>query len=87
MVHRPSSQSILDDIGPGGLSGSPLHAKSLDTVRRIRSLTDLPIIGVGGITSAENAQAFIHAGANLVQLYSGFIYEGPALIGRIAQRT
>jgi dihydroorotate dehydrogenase len=67
------------------MSGAPVHKKNLELVRYIHSKTEgkLPIIGVGGIMSEENAKAMIDAGASLVEIYSGFIYEGPALIKRI----
>jgi len=81
-----TSKQQLDEIGAGGLSGAPLHPKALRTVRAIRTLTDKPIVGVGGILSAKEAQSFIDAGANLVQLYSGFIYGGPTLIKEIIKR-
>ena len=69
----------------GGLSGRPLAARSRATIAQIRALTGgtLPIAGVGGIASAEDAYAHIRAGASLVQLYTGLIYEGPGLIYRI----
>ena len=67
----------------GGLSGAPLKARSTELVRRARALTKLPIIGVGGIeTSADAAEKF-SAGADLVQLYSGLVYGGPATVKRI----
>jgi len=68
----------------GGLSGLPLRARSTEIVRFIASLTALPIIAVGGIHDAASAMEKFDAGAALVQLYTGFIYEGPALIGQIA---
>ncbi|MBV70139.1 MAG: dihydroorotate dehydrogenase (quinone) [Myxococcales bacterium] len=83
-LNTPANQ--LDLIGAGGLSGRPLHHRALKTVENLRRLTDLPIIAVGGISEVEHAQAFVDAGASLVQLYSGFIYEGPALIRRIAHQ-
>lgn len=61
----------------GGLSGAPLHAAAVRTVSRIRARTDRPIVGVGGIRTAEHARAFLDAGAQLVQLFTGFIYGGP----------
>ncbi|MEE2757216.1 MAG: quinone-dependent dihydroorotate dehydrogenase [Myxococcota bacterium] len=81
-----ASAEELAVIGAGGLSGRPLHSRALKTVENIRSMTDLPIIAVGGISRVEHAQAFIDAGASLVQLYSGFIYEGPSLVRRIAHQ-
>ena len=68
----------------GGLSGKPLRARSTEIVRFIAGLTDLPVIAVGGIHDAASAMEKFDAGAALVQLYTGFIYEGPALIRQIA---
>jgi dihydroorotate dehydrogenase len=69
----------------GGLSGKPLTKRSTEVVRYLHQVSggDFPIIGVGGIHSAADALEKIAAGASLVQLYTGFIYEGPDLIGRI----
>ncbi len=66
----------------GGLSGAPLNARSTDVIRLLARALDgaLPVIGVGGIGSGADARAKTDAGASLVQLYSGFIYRGPALI-------
>lgn len=61
----------------GGLSGRPLKVRATELVRRVRSMTTLPIIGVGGIFTAEDAKAHLDAGADLVQLYTGLIYGGP----------
>lgn len=71
----------------GGLSGKPLNKRSTEVIRYIaeKSKNAFPIIGVGGIHSAEDALEKIKAGASLVQLYTGFVYEGPALIKRINQ--
>ena len=79
------SQEKVDEIGNGGMSGAPVHKKNLELVRYIHQKSEgmLPIIGVGGIMSPEDAQAMLDAGASLVELYSGFIYEGPALIKNI----
>ena len=62
----------------GGLSGKPLEDRSTAVVRSLASYTDLPIIGVGGVDSAESAYEKIRAGASLVQLYTGFVYNGPS---------
>lgn len=69
----------------GGLSGAPLFEKSTAVLAAMRSRVgpDLPIIGVGGVSSAETAAEKIRAGADLVQLYSCMVYEGPGLPGRI----
>lgn len=64
----------------GGLSGAPLTVRSREMVRHIATTTDLPVIGVGGIMTPADAQAMFDAGASLVQLYTGFIYHGPALV-------
>ena len=71
----------------GGLSGKPLTERSTEVIRYLseRSNKSFPIIGVGGIHSPEDAQAKLDAGASLVQLYTGFIYEGPGLIKRICK--
>lgn len=71
----------------GGLSGKPLARRSVEVVRYLsaRSNKAFPIIGVGGIHSPEDAQDMLDAGASLVQLYTGFIYEGPGLIKRICK--
>jgi len=69
----------------GGLSGSPLRPRALEVLRRLRATAGpaLPLIGVGGIDSAEAAWERIAAGASLVQVYTGWIYEGPALVPQI----
>ena len=71
----------------GGLSGRPLFARATRMLARVYQLTEgrLPLIGVGGIDSAETALAKIEAGASLIQLYTGLVFEGPSLIGRIKQ--
>ncbi len=67
----------------GGLSGAPLTRRALQVVRRLCAATELPVMGVGGIMTAGDAQAMFDAGAALVQVYTGFIYHGPALIRAI----
>jgi dihydroorotate dehydrogenase len=71
----------------GGLSGRPLFARATRMLARIYQLTEgrLPLIGVGGIDSPETALAKVEAGASLIQLYTGLVFEGPSLIGRIKQ--
>ena len=75
----------IEEIGNGGMSGAPVHKKNLELVRYIHTKSEgrLPIIGVGGIMSGEEAKAMMDAGASLVEIYSGFIYEGPGLIKKI----
>jgi len=72
-------------LGAGGLSGRPLRERATEVIRYIhrRSAGGLPIIGAGGIHSAADAQEKLAAGASLVQLYTGFIYEGPGLVKQI----
>jgi dihydroorotate dehydrogenase len=67
---------------PGGLSGEPLRERALAVVRQLRVLLgpDMPLIGVGGIGSAADAAAMFAAGADLIQIYTGLIYRGPALV-------
>ncbi|MGL4581842.1 MAG: quinone-dependent dihydroorotate dehydrogenase, partial [Flavobacterium sp.] len=69
----------------GGLSGKPLTKRSTEVIRFLseKSNKAFPIIGVGGIHSAEDAIEKLEAGASLIQLYTGFIYEGPSLIKKI----
>jgi dihydroorotate dehydrogenase len=69
----------------GGLSGAPLRDASTEIIRKLAQLLDgrLPIIGVGGVMSAGDARGKLAAGASLVQIYTGFIYRGPRLIGEI----
>lgn len=82
-----ASLKQTDSIGAGGVSGKPLTKKSTEIIRYIHQKTngEIPIIGVGGIHSAQDAIDKLNAGASLVQLYTGFIYEGPALIKKINQ--
>jgi dihydroorotate dehydrogenase len=71
----------------GGLSGRPLFTRSTRMLARVYQLTQgkLPLVGVGGVDSGETAVAKIEAGASLLQLYTGLVFEGPGLIGRIKQ--
>ena len=80
-----TNTTIAHDLGPGGLSGPPLRERSLQVVRRVRArLGEGPVvIGCGGITTADDARAFLDAGADLVQGYTGFIYEGPFWASRV----
>lgn len=69
----------------GGLSGEPLFQKSTRVLARLSSLTDLPLIGVGGVSSGADAFAKIRAGASAVQLYTALVYSGLSLLPRIAE--
>lgn len=75
----------VEHMGAGGLSGAPVRERSTEVIRYLhtRSKGAFPIIGVGGICSAADAQEKLDAGASLVQVYSGLIHEGPALVKRI----
>ena len=79
------SKERIEEIGNGGMSGAPLHQKNLELVKYVQTKSEgkLPIIGVGGIMSPEQAKAMLDAGASLVEIYTGFIYEGPALVKNI----
>ena len=78
-------KAIVESIGNGGLSGQPIKSKCTEVIRYLskNSQKAFPIIGVGGIHSADDAIKKIEAGADLVQIYTGFVYEGPGLIKRI----
>ncbi len=77
--------SRINAIGAGGLSGKPVKDKSNEVLRylRLKLGKDYPIVGVGGILTPEDAIEKIKAGADLIQLYTGFIYEGPGIVKRI----
>jgi dihydroorotate dehydrogenase len=83
--HLKSSLEKIKAAGEGGLSGKPLRERSTEIIHLLRKNLDddVVIIGVGGIHSANDALEKMKAGADLVELYTGFIYEGPALIQRI----
>ena len=75
----------LDGIGNGGLSGKPVRERSTEVIKYLsdKSNKAFPIIGVGGIHSAEDAIEKIDAGADLVQLYTGFVVKGPKIVADI----
>ena len=78
-------ENELEDIGAGGLSGTPVRERSTEVIRYLhqKSNGSFPIIGVGGVYTAKDALEKLEAGASLVQIYTGFIYEGPATVKRI----
>jgi dihydroorotate dehydrogenase len=84
-LQTPSAE--VEALGAGGISGKPLTVRSTEVIRYIhdQSKGTIPMIAVGGIHSAKDALDKLDAGATLVQLYSGFIYEGPGLIKEINQ--
>jgi dihydroorotate dehydrogenase len=80
-----TGKSAVDQMGSGGLSGKPLSARSTEVIVYLREKlgANYPIIGVGGIMTPEDALEKLKAGADLIQLYTGFIYEGPGVVKRI----
>lgn len=82
-----TSPEMLETIGAGGLSGAPVRKKSTEIIRYLaaKSSGKIPIIAVGGIDSPEAAREKLEAGASLVQVYTGLIYEGPDLVKRICK--
>jgi len=79
--------ATVEAIGNGGLSGQPLRKRSTEIIRYLTKQTggSIPIIAVGGISSAADAVEKLRAGASLVQVYTGLIYEGPGLVKRICK--
>lgn len=87
-ISREGLKTVKTREETGGLSGKPLTQRSTEVIRYLtdKSKGSFPIIGVGGIHSPEDAVEKLNAGASLVQLYTGFIYEGPGLIKRINKK-
>jgi dihydroorotate dehydrogenase len=86
-ISREGVEGLPDADQTGGLSGAPLRVRSTEIVRQLAATLAgrLPIIAAGGILSGADAREKIAAGASVVQLYSGLIYEGPALVGKVAE--
>ncbi len=84
-IARPDELRSANKIEAGGLSGAPLRERSLEMIRTARTVlgAQVPIIGVGGIFTGEDAWSTIRAGASLVQVYTGLVYEGPGVVRRI----
>lgn len=84
-LQTPSRQ--IEDMGAGGLSGRPLREQATNVIRYLSEKTNgqLPIIGVGGVASAWDAREKLEAGASLVQVYTGLVYEGPGLVKKICR--
>ncbi len=80
-----TDKNTVDTIGNGGVSGKPVSSRSTEVIKYLadKSNKAFPIIGVGGIHSADDAIEKLNAGADLVQIYTGFIYEGPSLVKKI----
>ena len=83
-----TSPKRLHIIGNGGLSGAPLKQKALEVIRYIHKKSEghLPIIGTGGVMTPTDALDMLQAGASLVQIYTGFIYNGPGLVKQILKK-
>ena len=79
------SKGRVEEIGAGGLSGAPVQKRSTEVIRYLseKSNKAFPIVAVGGIFTAKDAKEKLDAGASLVQVYTGFIYEGPGMVKRI----
>ena len=82
-----TSRTTLEKIGSGRLSGAPLTHRAVEIVRRVhtRSGGTYPIIGVGGLMSAGDVRAMLDAGADLVQLYTGYVYNGPGMVKAVCR--
>jgi dihydroorotate dehydrogenase len=85
-IARDVVQGMAHAEETGGLSGAPVFEKSNEVIRQLRTAMgpSFPIIGVGGILSGDDAVAKIKAGADVVQIYTGLIYKGPALVKEAA---
>ncbi len=81
------SEEKIKAIGNGGLSGKPLKNRATEMIRYISEKTEgkLPIIGVGGIMNREDMQEKLNAGASLVQVFTGFVYEGPGMVKKMCK--
>lgn len=78
-IDRPESLRSSNRRESGGLSGAPLTARSTEVIRFVATRVDVPVIGVGGIFTADDAYRKLRAGASLVQLYTGLVYRGPSI--------
>jgi dihydroorotate dehydrogenase len=83
-----TSPDIVEQIGAGGLSGKPVAARSTEILKYMASQTQsaLSIIASGGIFTGEDAREKLNAGAALVQVWTGFIYEGPMIVKNICKK-
>ncbi len=78
-TERPASLRSNNRLETGGLSGAPIEEPATEMVRFVARRTDVPVVGVGGVSTAEDAYRKIRAGASLVQLYTGLVYRGPSI--------
>lgn len=83
--HLLTNKKEIEDIGAGGLSGKPLQAKTTEVIKYIYQKTNgtIPIIGSGGVFTAKDAQEKLSAGSSLIEVWTGFIYEGPGIVKNI----
>ncbi|MFC7074823.1 quinone-dependent dihydroorotate dehydrogenase [Haloarcula halophila] len=82
-TERPASLRSANAVEGGGLSGKPIEGESTRMVRFVAERVDVPVIGVGGVSTADGAYRKIRAGASLVQLYTGLVYRGPSIAREI----
>jgi len=82
-IERPASLRSPNRAETGGLSGKPIEERATEAVRFVAERTDVPVIGVGGVSTAEGAYRKLRAGASLVQLYTALVYRGPSLAREI----
>ena len=82
-TERPDDLESPNRVETGGLSGQPIETRATEMTRFVAERVDVPVIGVGGVATAEDAYRKIRAGASLVQLYTAFIYRGPAIAREI----
>jgi dihydroorotate dehydrogenase len=80
---RPASLRSPNRVKEGGLSGKPVERDATEMVRFVADRVDVPVVGVGGVSDAESAYRKVRAGASVVQLYTGLVYEGPSLAREI----
>ncbi len=84
-TERPASLRSPNRVETGGLSGKPIESQATEMVRYVARRTHVPVVGVGGVSTAEDAYRKIRAGASVVQLYTGLVYEGPSIARDINQ--
>ena len=84
-ILKKSNKKLVQEIGAGGISGAPVLEVSNSFVKHIRSKSKMTIIGVGGIEDAASGQSKFDAGADLIEIYSGFVYSGPGLVKELGK--
>lgn len=84
-ILKRSNKKIVEEIGAGGISGAPVLEVSNSFVKHIRSKSDMTLIGVGGIEDAASGRSKLEAGADLLEIYTGFVYSGPSLVKVLGQ--